>query len=626
MTFKPIGYKMKVKSDVTILDALRKAGINIRSECGGKGICGKCKIIVSRTNAPAELTEVEMKHLSSREINSHYRLACQATFEQDVEITIPKESRVRMAKLQTVGLERPILPSPFVTKFHAKLKEPSLSDARADLERLLDALSPTMNIHELEINYRTFKKLPDVLRRAKWDVTAVVWRDRRIIAVEPKDTSSEMFGLAVDIGTSKLVGYLVKLMTGETISIGSVENPQIVHGEDIITRITFAMSSHSNLKTLQKLAIKGINEVLAEVCKKAGVDPNCVYEVTAVGNTAMHHFLLAIQPKYTAFSPYPPAVKSSVSLEAEELNLKVNPGGIITVLPNIAGFVGADAVGDLLATGIHESSETSLLMDIGTNTEIFVGNSKDILSCSCASGPVFEGAHIKHGIRAMTGAIESIRIKPSFEVEYETIGTEKPIGLTGSAMVDVVAEMWKRGIINSSGRFTTHLKTERLRTSNCGIEFIPVFADKTATGRDIVVTQKDISEVQLAKAAIYTGCSILMKSKNMKKEDLDRVLIAGAFGSNIDPENAKILGLVPDVPTKKIMFVGNTAVIGAKMALVSREARQTANKLSKEIRYIELAANSEFSKEFLDATFIPHKHVNRFPSARKHLKTTHKSL
>jgi uncharacterized 2Fe-2S/4Fe-4S cluster protein (DUF4445 family) len=473
----------------------------------------------------------------------------------------------------------------------------------------------------LEIDYELLRKLPDILRKANWDFTVAVWDDRVIIAVDAGDTSDKLSGLAIDIGTSKIVGYVVDLTTSQTVGVGSIENPQVMHGEDVISRITYAMAGEEKLGELQKLAVEGINDILHEACTQANVNPDQIYEATVVGNTAMHHFLLAIQPKYLALSPYTPAVAKSVTVKARELGIKINRNGVVYVLPVMAGFVGADAVGDILSSGIYESKKLSLLLDIGTNTEVFVGNTEDILSCSCASGPAFEGAHIKHGMKAVTGAIEKIRIsRDTYEVEYKTIDDVKPVGLCGSAIVDVVAEMLKSGIINQHGRFSPNIETPRLKRVNNVPEFVLAWGNETATRKEITVTQKDINEIQLAKAAMFTGCSILMKRKGVKREDLDRVFIAGAFGSYINPENAKFIGLVPDVPTEKIVFVGNTAITGAKMALISRKARETAEAISRRVRYLELAIDPDFSQEFSYALLIPHKDLDRFPSVRKHLE------
>ncbi|MEM3697279.1 MAG: ASKHA domain-containing protein [Candidatus Bathyarchaeia archaeon] len=619
--FEPQAKKVQTPKGNTVFQAAKDAAIDIRSECGGKGLCGKCRIIVKSPKDLNELTESERKHLSRFEIDEGYRLACQAKVLKDTVIVIPPESGFESRRIQITGKERFLKPKPTVKKIFVRLLKPTLSDIRPDYERLIDALLKVEKFGHVEIDYDVLKGLPDVLRQSNFKATITVWDRRKIIAVEPANTSKELFGFAVDIGTSKIVGYLVDLASGKTLDLESLENPQLAYGEDIITRITFAMADPKNLKTLQTLVVEAINRIINETCKKMKIDPNKIYEIVVVGNTAMHHLFLGIQPKYMALSPFTPAIKKQVNVKASELNIGINPSGIITVLPVIAGFVGADAVADALATGICDSSDISLLIDIGTNTEIFIGNSEDILSCSCASGPAFEGFHIKHGMKAVAGAIEKVRINSNFEVEYETIGNEKPLGLCGSAMVDVVAEMFKHKIIDQSGKINRDIKTPRLRKSNGELEFIIAWGNETKTKKEITVTQKDIREIQLAKAAIHTGCSILMKRKKLKEKDITKLFIAGAFGNYINPDNAKIIGLIPDVPTENVEFVGNTAIIGAKMALISEEARKKADAISKKVRYLELAADPSFKKEFLRATLIPHENLNRFPSVRRILRS-----
>ena len=627
LIFEPEGRSVRTTLGTAIFQAAREAGVVIRSECGGKGVCGKCRVVVQDKSSLTEVTAAETKHLSSSEIDSGYRLACQSLVRRNVVVVIPPESRIGERKIQITGLERPVPLDPSVKKFHIVLPKPTLSDALPDFERLLDCLKDAYGFERLQIDYKLLMKLPNVLRNANWDITVTLWNDRKIIAVEKSDTSNRLLGLAIDIGTSKIVGYVVDLTIGKTIGVGSIENPQVMYGEDIISRITFAVAGDGKLEALQKLVVEGINDVIHRVCAEANVNPNDIYEATVVGNTAMHHLFLAIQPKHLALSPYTPAMRGPMNIHTKELNIKMNPNGIVHVLPVIAGFVGADAVADVLASGIYDSEELSLLIDIGTNTEVFIGNAVDILSCSCASGPAFEGAHIKQGMKAATGAIERVRIdSDSYEVEYETIDGAKPVGLCGSAMVDIIAELLKCGIINCQGLFERNVISPRLRILNDDVEFILAGGEETATGKDITITQKDIREIQLAKAAIFTGCSILMRRKNVRREDLDRVFIAGAFGSYINPENAKFIGLVPDVPTEKIRFVGNTAISGAKMALISREARETAEMLSKKVRYLELATDPDFNQEFLKATFIPHKDLDRFPSIKQYLRRFRKSL
>ncbi|MGB9854315.1 MAG: ASKHA domain-containing protein [Candidatus Bathyarchaeales archaeon] len=623
VVFEPEGRKVRIDSGTSIFEAARKSGVIIRSECGGRGLCGKCRVIVADKNTVTEIRETEKKHLSLAEISSGYRLACCAVLKNDVLVMIPEESRVGARKIQVFGLESHVPLSSLVKKFYITLIRPTLFDAKPDLERVLAFLKDKFGLDKLKIDYEVLKKLPSILRRANWKITVTLWNERKIIAVEEGDTSNEAFGLAVDIGTSKIVGCLVDLATGRTVGVSFIENPQILYGEDVVSRIAFAANNGKKLKILQKLILKGVNDVINYACAQASVNPNNVYEATIVGNTVMHHFFLGITPKYVAVSPFTPSLRKPLDIKAKELNIKICPEGNIHILPVIAGFVGADAVADVLSSGIYKSKELSLLLDIGTNTEVFLGNSQDILSCSCASGPAFEGAHIKNGMKAVTGAIEKISIRPdsNYKVEYETVDDAAPTGLCGSAMIDIVAEMFKHGIINKRGRFNAHVKTPRLRMGGGDSEFVVVWKGESGTGRDITVTQKDIDEIQLAKAAIFAGCWILMKRKHVDVNALNQVFIAGSFGSYINPGNAKLIGLVPDVPTEKIKFVGNTALTGAKMALISKEARKTAETLSNRVRYIELACDHDFRTEFADAMFIPHKNLDRFPSVKKYLSS-----
>jgi len=619
--FEPEARKVQVPKGTTVFQTVKDAGISLRSECGGKGLCGKCRIIIKKPEDLSELTEPEKKHLSKSEIEHGYRLACQTKVLKDTVIIIPPESSLEFRKIQTAGIERFLEPKPTVKKIYAVLPKPTLHDIRPDYERLIDVLSQISKFDNVEIDYDVLKRLPSVLRHSNFKTTVTIWGGRKIISVEIGDTSKEFFGLAIDIGTSKIVGYLVDLATGETLDVESLENPQLAYGEDIITRITFATANSENLRTLQNLLVDAVNKIINEMCGRRKIDSNKIYEVVVVGNTAMHHLFLGIQPKHMALSPFTPAIKKQINVKACELSININPSGIITVLPVIAGFVGADAVADVLASGICDSEDVSLLIDIGTNTEIFLGGSKDMLSCSCASGPAFEGFHIKHGMKAVTGAIEKVRMNSNFEVEYETVGNEKPAGLCGSAMIDIVAEMFKHKIIDSRGKINHDIKTRRLRERNGEVEFVIAWGHETKTREEITVTQKDIREIQLAKAAIYTGCSILMRRKKLKEKEINKVFIAGAFGNYIDPENAKIIGLIPDVPMEKVEFIGNAAIVGAKMALISEDARKKADKISKKVRYLELAADPNFNEEFLKATLIPHQDLNKFPSLMRFLRS-----
>ena len=615
VVFEPDGNTIITRSGSSIFEAATKAGNSIRFECGGKGKCGKCRVIINDTSAVTDMNEYEEKHLSQSDVNAGYRLACQAIVHRNVSVFVPPESRIESRRIQTSGYEKEIAIDPLIKKIHINMAKPTLTDVMPDYERVVEALHDQHGLAQLDIEYDLLKGLPDVLRKAEWNVTVTIWDGSRIVAIEDGDTSDRCFGAAMDIGTSKIVVYVIHLGSGETRGVGFIENPQIMFGEDLISRIAHATTNDNGLSALQDLTISGLNEALKDACREAQVSPENLYEATVVGNTAMHHILLGIEPRFIAASPFVPAVRRSMDVNAGRLGIDMNRNGNVHVLPVIAGFVGADAVADVLSSGIHESEDLSLLLDVGTNTELFLGNERDIMSCSCASGPAFEGGHIRHGMKAVTGAIEKISMDPrTYEVEYETIGDAKPRGLCGSAIIDIVAEMFRASLINNSGRLDLRTKTERLRRSDNVSEFMLVSAEESATGREIMITQKDIGEIQLAKAAIYTGCSILMKRKGVTGADLKHVMIAGAFGNYINPENAKAIGLIPDVPSDKMRFLGNTAVTGAKMALISREAREQAEEISKKVRYIELSADPDFKNEFASALFIPHKDKGRFPS------------
>lgn len=612
--FEPEGRKIETNPDQEILEIAEDAGIGIRSECGGKAICGKCRVIISDQRKVSELTDAERNLLSEDEISVGYRLACSTIAKGNLVVEIPEESRIRIRRIQITGMERPVKLEPLVKKFHVILPKSTLQDIRPDAERLLDTLESEYGITDLELNQKILSNLPDVIREKNWDVTTIVWKDKKFVSVESGDTSNILYGFAVDIGTSKLVGYLVNLLNGETEEIVSIENPQISRGEDLMTRISYTLEDEKNLKRLQRMVVGTINSLMRLACSNAGITTKNIYELTIVGNTAMHHFFLGIQPKYVSYSPYAPAVKSPLNVRASDLNLAVEPEVNVYVLPCVAGFVGADAVGDAIASGVCESEERSLLIDVGTNTEVFVGNSEDIIACSCASGPAFEGAHIKYGMKAVTGAIEKIKINSgNLEVSYKTIDDEPPVGICGSGILDGIAELYRTGVINKRGRFTK-IDSERLMQQNGRKEFVIAWGNETITGKEITITQADIGEIQLSKGAIHTGVAITMRRRGYTKEDLDRVYIAGAFGYHIDPLSAKILGMLPDIPTEKIKFVGNTAITGAKMCLTSRETREKAYALSKKIRYLELAVDPDFQQEFVNSMYIPYKNMEEYPT------------
>jgi len=622
VTFQPEGKRVEVTIGQTLFEAAGKLGVEIQSLCGGRGICGKCRVIVrSGMDSLSHTSDAEERFLSESDIGANFRLACQTVVKgrDAIVVEVPQQSRVSEQRLLLKGLERPVELMPSVRMLSVSLKKPSLLDVESDASRLLKALRKKSG-EDLRIDYEALKTIPQAVREGDWAVTAITWMNRELIFVKPGEQSGNSYGMAVDIGTTKIAAYLLNLDTGEISATVSMMNPQIPYGEDVISRISYIMRDEKNLEKMNRIVISGVNELIDEACKKAGINPKDIYDMIVVGNTAMHHIFLGISPKYVSLSPYPAVVQSSVDVKARDLGVTMNCGAYVHVFPAIAGFVGADAVADSLATGIYESEELTMLVDIGTNTEIILGNKEKLLSCSCASGPAFEGAHIKHGMRAATGAIEHIWIDPkTIEVGYSTIGNVKPSGLCGSATVDAVAQFLKTGMIAPEGNFQ-RLETKRLRTNENKPEFVIAWSDENSTGDDIVVTQGDVREVQLAKAAIYTGAAILMKRMKIDFRDIKKVFIAGAFGNYVDPQSARTIGMFPDVPIQNVQFVGNTAGSGARMALLSTQMRRVAEEVARRIEYIELGADPDFHKEFLNATYFPHKETERFPNVMKILR------
>jgi len=618
VTVEPEGRKIRSITGVTLLDAFAASGVSVRSECGGRGACGKCKVFVTEKTRINEVTDQEKRVLTREETSLNMRLACQVYLEGNLTVMIPVESRVRQRRIQVAGVDVALELSPAIRKLRAQPSPPTLLDTQTYSERLLRFLEETYDLQGLTIGYEALKKLPGALNASQRDVTATVWNSREIIDVEAGDTTQHAYGLAVDIGTSKIVGQLVSLDDGQVVATSSLENPQIIHGEDVISRITFASASEEGLDQLQSIVLDGINAVASRVCEQAGVHATHLYEMTLVGNSAMHHILLHIPPLSLAMAPYVPTVKSPLNLRPKDLDLQMNDGGNIHLLPLVAGFVGADNIAGILSTRVHKSEELSILIDIGTNTEVNLGNREGLLCCSCASGPAFEGAHIRDGMKAVQGAIERVSIDANdHAVHFEVIGGGKPVGICGSAMIDILAEMFRHNLVNRTGRINEKAPTERIRKANDSLEFVVAWREETDKDEDIVITQGDIRELQLAKAAIYAGCSILMKHHAVSHEAIEKIYLAGAFGNYIDSDNAKIIGIIPDVPTENVVFVGNSALSGARMALLSTEMRREATDLSQQLTYVELGAASNFNEELISATYLPHKDLPHFPSVRK---------
>jgi uncharacterized 2Fe-2S/4Fe-4S cluster protein (DUF4445 family) len=603
-----MAYRIRMTRDgSTILEQAREIGIEIGSVCGGKGLCGKCKVIVIEgEDALSPLSDVERDRITDDEIERGYRLACQAKIVGDVVVEIPEESAPRIL---IEGSETPTRLDPMVKGLVVKLPKPSFGDQKSDEERLISHLEDFYGISAVA-DYETLRRIPIAIRENDFAAACVIW-DGRLMDIGP--SAHEIYGVAVDIGTTTLVAYLVNLRSGETMGTYSMLNPQIPYGEDVMSRITYCIETRGGVRNLNQVIVDGINGTIKELCEKASIGSEKIYEICAVGNTPMHHLFLALDPKNLALAPYTPVLRRSLDVKAKKIGLKVNPNANLHLLPIIAGFVGADHVAVLLATEVYKSDITTLVIDIGTNSEIYLGNKDRCLCCSCAAGPAFEGAHIKCGMRATEGAIERFEIgKSTLIPRFKTIGGIKPKGICGSGMIDAVAEMLKTGIINHKG-IINEIGNQRIRKGRNGNEYVVAWGAESSTGKDIVVTQDDIGEVQLAKAATYAGASILMGELGINSSDLDEVLLAGAFGSYIEPMNAMTIGLLPEVDLRKVKSIGNAAGIGAKKSLISKKLREEEGKITSKIEYVELAAHQKFEEEFLYALDIPHADLSLFP-------------
>ena len=617
VVFANYGKTTQLARGISILDAAKKVDIEISAVCGGRGLCGKCRVVVKEGSQNLEeVSRLETMSLPREELNAGYRLACCALLNREgtTLVEVPPESRVEQQRLLVAGIDTVVSRDPSVKKFLLHLTKPSLENIKSDAEVLSDSLTAQGHTTRPELSYDALTQLPAAIRDGAWTVTVTVWDDEEIICVEPGDTANRIFGLAVDVGSTKIAAYLLNLNEGKVVATASAPNPQIPYGEDIISRVSYVSKGEKNLRQLQGVVIACINKLLIDTCESANVKVSEVYDAVLVGNTVMHHIFLGINPRFLALSPYPPAIRSSVDVRAKDIGLKINPAAGVYVPPNVAGFVGADAVADALATEISKSKSLSIMIDVGTNTEIVLGNEKRMISCSCASGPAFEGGHIEYGMRAEPGAIENVYVDPSnLEPGFKTIGDARPRGICGSGIVDAVAAMLKSGIINKYGLIDAKLKNDRIRTVPIP-QYVLSWERDNDVRHDISVTQLDVQEIQLAKAAIYSGAMILMRHFGVQPSEIEHVFLAGAFGTYVDPQSAVIVGMYPDLPIERVRFVGNAAGSGARMALLSREVRKESSRLVQDIEYVELAADRYFQREFTEALQLPHKDLTRFPT------------
>jgi len=596
--FEPLGLTGHCRADESLLACAQSVGIGIISLCGGKGNCQSCKVqLVEGTFSKP--TAQELKACSRQEIKEGWRLACQTYPTSDGKVGIPSTSLTTTQRVQTEGQEIAAKPEPVVLPYHLELKTPSLKDAQADADRLLKAINRQHRLHCDNIDIGALSQLSPQLRSWKWQCRASV-REKELVAFGP--WPSRQLGLAVDLGTSKISGYLIDLDSGQTLAVKGVSNPQISYGEDIISRIAYATQSAAKAAQLQRLVVKALNKLASELCTEVKAKIGDIVDSVLVGNTAMHHLLVGLPVKQLALAPFVPAVSRALDIKASRLGLKFAPGAYLHLLPNIAAFVGADHTAVLLATLNGLPRETTVAIDIGTNTEVSLIDQDGITTTSCASGPAFEGWHIKDGMRAATGAIERLRIVDN-KIQYQTIDDAPAIGICGSGILDTVAQLYLAGALGEGGKMDE--KNRRVRRGERHLEFVLVGnKEKKDVKKDIVITQQDVREIQLAKAAIRTGIQALLEANGYGEEKIKRVIIAGAFGTYIDVANAMAIGILPTLPPERFQQVGNAAGTGARLALISRAKRAAAQKIVSGVKYIELASVPDFSKTFMQASYL----------------------
>jgi uncharacterized 2Fe-2S/4Fe-4S cluster protein (DUF4445 family) len=634
-----------VDEGTSVRAAARELGVEIESICAENATCGKCMVLVEEGRFEKYNIDSKQDHLSPVGVEERaylmrrpkllkdkgweigqVRLSCQCKVLGDVLINVPEESRGNKQIVRKSARERAIEIKPSIRKYYVSLSPPNLERPIADWERLAKGLETSMGLvrrgeenlprwFDLTVDYQCLRTLSSTLRQAKWNVTVSVWQDKEVIEVQPGYVE-DSYGAAVDIGSTTVALYLCNLRTGEILAAESEMNPQIVYGEDVMSRIQYAIEHTDGLEKLHKAVIATLNKLLKQAAKMANIKTDEILEMVLVGNSTMHHLLLNLHPKDLGLAPFVPAIHKSMDVKARELGLQINPSGNIHVLPTIASFVGADTSAMILAEEPHKQDENWLLIDVGTNAELILGNRNRLVCTSTPTGPALEGAHVEYGMRAAPGAIERVHIDEStLEPKYRVIGVEgwnadhaefkgHVKGICGSAIIDSVAELFRAGIVDSRGKFKKNLNSSRVREGENGWEYVIAWAEETSIGRDIPMTQQDVRQIQLAKAALFVAARTLLKRSGLQSPD--KIILAGGFGSYIDKEKAMLIGLIPDCELDKVYAVGNAAGDGARIALLNVEKRDEIDSVTRRVERFELPTDPEFQNQFMLATSFPH--------------------
>lgn len=634
--FIPDNKSVEVERDKTILSAAISAGVHINSACGGDGVCGRCKVIVKSGKV---LTQPS-GNITPEEKKQHIYLACLTTVHSDLEVEVPSQSRLDFEKLtpqelelrlkglyseaeeieprEPSGIEEIFTHSPLATKLYLELPKPNLDDSVSDLERLYRQIRRSQRIPIMQTGLANIRQLGELLRDSDWKVTVTLGKRNgtvEIVLIEPGDTSRNNFGICFDIGTTTISGQLVDLNAKKVLGTKAVYNKQATFGSDVITRIIYA-HEENGLQKLHNAVTDTMNEMIRELVSEHKVDLNDVNCVLCAGNTTMVHLLLSVDPTYIRREPYVPTANFVPVVRAQESGLQINPRGLLSCAPGVSSYVGGDTTAGILSSGLYNEEDLSILIDIGTNGEIALGNKEFLVACAASAGPAFEGSGVTCGMRASSGAIQKVKInKKNYGVDYSTIGDALPRGICGSGYIDIIAELLDAGLLEKDGKFKV-LKHERIRENERGLEFVVAFKDQAQSSADIVITEADIENLKRAKAAIYSAAASLIRHMGVDLAAVKKFFIAGGFGTYIDINNAVRIGLLPDLERGKFIFIGNSSLSGAREMLLSHEASKEAEEIAAKTTYFELSVDAGYMDEYMAALFFPHTDLSKFPSIK----------
>jgi uncharacterized 2Fe-2S/4Fe-4S cluster protein (DUF4445 family) len=636
--FLPHNKVISVAGGEPLIRAAMEAGVHVNASCGGEGVCGKCRVIIEAGSVVGGITE----KLSAAEQKEGVRLACQSLISSDITVRIPIESEVdasvlniqatprRTACIQEMDLEelkeKGLFVPPVEKKF-LELPEPNAQDNLADVTRLVSYLKLKHDEHRLDVDLSVIRKIPDILRQDSFKVTATLARSvhedskTRIINVQPGNATERNFAIAMDIGTTTIYGQVIDLISGKVLSQYGEFNGQISYGEDVISRIVFA-EKPGGLNKLQEVVIVTINKVIEKIIKRANIDPDEISTITLAGNTTMTQLMLKVNPRYIRRSPYVPASTLYPPFKAVDLGMALGDHVTALVYPAISSYVGGDIVAGVMGSGIYRAEELTLFMDIGTNAEIVIGN-KDWLACAAASaGPAFEGGGITFGMRATKGAIEDFSLDPlTLEPMNITIGNVRPKGICGSGLITIVAVLFEMGVIDNLGKFNRDLETNRIREKDGVYEYVLAWKDETQIDRDVVLNEIDIENLIRAKGAMYSGCMTLLAEVGLDIQNIDKIILAGGFGSYVDLEKATTIGLLPETDPQKVVFVGNGSLMGAKMSALTNRIRRDVVEVTKKMTNFELSETVSYMDNYVAALFLPHTDLDKFPKLKSRLET-----